>query len=912
MTARTAIFREKSALGRVARVVRAAFVALLSVWALYVVGINVFLSTSLFDLAFEGAREDIVIAYARGWSVWPGTIHARGLDLRGQDSNVAWELHLDRIVFDVSFPALARRRFTVGRAEGSGITFRARRTRDARPVSIDEIADLPPIPERAAYEVSPAGPPSLERWFDDHYHLWTVDLENVRADDVREIWIDQGHFEGHASIVGRFYLKPIRAFDVGPATVTIHDGRLLAGTRTLLLERLAGTAKLTIDRNDPRKLRGADILHFVSLETDLHGRSGGIAGLPPLAQGGFSSSGNIDVAAFAIGIDHGTLRTAHVDASSAALGATRQGLRATTGVQLLADVANERLASSLVLRDLALARSDGAPILGAPSLTVTADAAALDLTDDPLRDLHAVLDLPVLAVDDTRRLDSLLPRGAPIAPGTGALRGTAHGEAWRPDGRFTAHTTLDGHLGVQLAKDGLRGAIHLDATLDGEADHPDAVSLREGLLDARDVVLARAGRPTATVQHVHGEARGVRVSDPLARANVAVKITRAEVHDGAALEPLLPDGATWGLASDRGRFDADVALAFDRHVARGRLDAKASRMGISTKRGVVWGDAAVAVAVERWAIAAGTVTLAPSSVELTNVHGRLPRSTRDDLTARRIALTGSARELAWKDPGVEGVDARLVVDDVAIADARSLGRLLPPGGAVRVDDGTARVNGALVLAATRAQATGKLTVDVARGAITVGKTQLTGDFTVDAILNGYDGAAKAVDLAGSRLVLENVAITNGKTKQWDGLLVAKSAALRFPTGGPDLEALVWLEADDARPLLGVVLDSGLPKLLSGLVTMPRLRGRARLHFGPHVLQVADVEATGGDVALRGAFGIHDDEHRGAFVVEKGPVSVGLRLDDAGAHPRLFGLDGWLTNELRNDADRAAKKAETTK
>ena len=121
---------------------------------------------------------------------------------------------------------------------------------------------------------------------------------------------------------------------------------------------------------------------------------------------------------------------------------------------------------------------------------------------------------------------------------------------------------------------------------------------------------------------------------------------------------------------------------------------------------------------------------------------------------------------------------------------------------------------------------------------------------------------------------------------------------------------MWLEADDARPLLGVVLDSGLPKLLSGLVAMPRLRGRAKLHFGPHILHVSEVEASGGDVALRGAFGIYDKENRGAFVVEKGPVSVGLRLDDAGAHPRLFGLDGWLSNELRGDDERAAKKGET--
>ena len=910
MASRAGIFREKTTRGRVARGLRAALVALLSAWALYVVGINVFFSTSLFAKVFEGAREDVVIHYARGWSVWPGTIHARDLEIRGQDSNVAWDLHLDRIVFDVSFAALARQRFTVGRARGSGITFRARRTRDARPVTLEEIADLPPIAERAAYEVSPSGPPSLERWSDDHYHLWTVDLEDVRAEDVREIWIDQGHFVGHASIDGRFHLKPIRAFDVGPATVTIHDGRVLEGANTLLLEQLAGTATLTIDGNDPRTLQGTDILHFLSLSTDLRGRSADLAGVPLLAVDGFSSSGNIDLAALVIGVDHGLLRTAHVDASSPALGTTRRGLRATTGMRLLADVAIGRLASSVALHDLVLARSDGERVFAVPALALSADATTLDLADHPLRDLHAALDVPAVDVADTRRLDALLPNGVPFAPGAGVLRGKAHVEAWRADARIAASATLDGHLAVRIATENVRSALHLDASLDANADHPRAATLREAVFDLRDVGLSHGAQPAVTAKRISGSVRGVPLADPLTHGALAVKIERAEVHDGSALESFLPAGATWGLASDRGRFDADLALAVDRHVAHGHLNAKAERMGVSTKRGAVWGDATVALALDRWAIDAGTVALAPSSVELANVHGRLPQSIADDLTARRIVLTGRASELSMKAPDVAGVDAHLVVDDIALPDARSLDRLLPGGSAIRIDAGSARLNGAIAIGNDRA--TGALTVDVARGAVTVGKTQLTGDFTVEAALHGFDGTKKALDLAGSRLVLKNVAITGGKTQAWSGLLVAKSAALRFPTGGPDLEALVWLEADDARPLLGAVLDSGLPKLLSGLVSMPRLRGRARLHFGPHVLQITDVEAAGGDVALRGAFGIHDDERRGAFVVEKGPVSVGLRLDDAGTHPRLFGLDGWLTNELREDADRAARNAETVK
>ena len=912
MGARARFFRKRSRRSRAAGFARAALVAVLSAWLLYVIGINAFLSTSLFDAAFASVREDILIHYTHAWSVWPGTIHARNLEIRGQDSNVEWRLTLERIVFDVSFRALAHQRFSVGRALGSGVTFRARRTLDMRPVSLEEVADLPPLSERTAYTVSPAGPPSLERWFAKDYHLWTVSLENVRAEDVREIWIDEGHFEGRASIVGRFYLKPIRAFDVGPTTVTIAEGKLRSGIRTPVLDQLAGTAKLTIDHNDPRDLAGADIFHFLSLTTDLRGRSADLAGVPLLATNGFSSSGIVDITALALDLDHGQVRSAHADIAAPSLGTTRKGLRLTCGMHLLADVANGRLASSLALGDVVLARSDGATILAVPSLVVAADAATLDLADRPLRDLHAALELPVLDVADARRLDSLVPPGMPVAPGAGTLHGKVHAETWRADGRVTIATLLDGDLGVHVATEDVRGTLHLEATVDANTANPEAATLREAAFAMRNVVLAHAGRPAVTVKHLTGDAHGVTIADPLAHAAFTVEINQAALRDGAALDGLLPHGTTWGLASDHGRFDATIAFGFDHHVGRGRVDARVERMGVSTGRGTVWGDAKVALAVDRWFMDAGTIALAPSSVEVANVHGRLTQSTADDLTARRIVLSGRASSLSLKDPGVEQVDARFVIDEVAIADAKSLDRLLPRDGAVHIDSGSARANGALVLASDADHASGNVTVEVDRGAVTVGKTQLTGNFTVEATLHGLDRKTKAIDLAGSRLVMKNVAITNGKTKQWDGLLVAKSAALRFPTGGPDLEALVWLEADDARPLLGVVLDSGLPKLLAGLVSMPRLRGRATLHFGPHVLHVSEVEATGGDVALRGAFGIYDGTNRGAFVVEKGPVSVGLRIDDEGAHPRLFGLDGWLTNELRSDADRAAKKGEPKK
>jgi hypothetical protein len=90
----------------------------------------------------------------------------------------------------------------------------------------------------------------------------------------------------------------------------------------------------------------------------------------------------------------------------------------------------------------------------------------------------------------------------------------------------------------------------------------------------------------------------------------------------------------------------------------------------------------------------------------------------------------------------------------------------------------------------------------------------------------------------------------------------------------------------------------VPKLVADLAAMPRLSARARLRFAPHEFVLSDVSATGGDVALRGSYALYDEDRRGAFVVEKGPFSLGLRLDNDGASARFFNLDAWLGAQER--------------
>jgi hypothetical protein len=113
-----------------------------------------------------------------------------------------------------------------------------------------------------------------------------------------------------------------------------------------------------------------------------------------------------------------------------------------------------------------------------------------------------------------------------------------------------------------------------------------------------------------------------------------------------------------------------------------------------------------------------------------------------------------------------------------------------------------------------------------------------------------------------------------------------------------LDGVVSVDARDARPLLAILFGSDFPKILVAITDVPRLVGSARLTVGANQFAILDLDAGGGDVALRGSYAAIGDQRRGGVVATKCFLSLGLRLDDDGTHLRLFGLDGWMRDQRR--------------
>jgi hypothetical protein len=241
----------------------------------------------------------------------------------------------------------------------------------------------------------------------------------------------------------------------------------------------------------------------------------------------------------------------------------------------------------------------------------------------------------------------------------------------------------------------------------------------------------------------------------------------------------------------------------------------------------------------------------------------------------------------------------LRVVGAALPDAAALSSLAPTGGVFGIESGAAQLAADVTVSNSRGRATGFVDAAVARGVVRLDKTRLAGNVRLRARISGFDPDDERLDLTGTRLELRDVAVSGASaaTSGWRGDVVLSPASLRL-AGSPAFDGVVRLDASDARPLLAVLFGKSLPRFVVRLIAMPGLRASVRLVAAADQLAMLDLDARGGNVALRGSYAVRGAHRRGAIIARKAFLSVGLRLDDDGARVRLFGLQRWLGDQTR--------------
>ena len=234
--------------------------------------VHVIVSTQTLRRWINTSPDELFLDYASASSWVPGTIHIRGLTMRGSDRNVQWYFRMEDAVISVSLVDLLHKEFHATRVRAKGLVFRLRERQEKKDLSSAHLSRIPEIsgfsdpPLPLSTPEPPLPSPEAKRRF------WTIHVEDLVADPTPEIWIELYRFRGHARVTGGFYLHPHSIARIGPAAVQFVSGDITLGPDELLLRSANGNLTGVFDPYAPDEVNGDEIWPKISGSIKVEGR----------------------------------------------------------------------------------------------------------------------------------------------------------------------------------------------------------------------------------------------------------------------------------------------------------------------------------------------------------------------------------------------------------------------------------------------------------------------------------------------------------------------------------------------------------------------------------------------------------------------------------------------------------------
>jgi len=835
---------------RALRAAKIAAATLLALFSVYVVAINVFLSSSLFErIVNTQDPESILIGYERAWSVWPGRIHTQKLWIRSSDSKVEWILRLDRCTFDVSFVDLAlKKMFHTSHVTGEGISFRIRERLDG-PLATPEYVDaLPPVPgfDRIPFKLE--GPPDdADVWDDSKWKLWTIHLEDIDARAVREVWINSVRYEGDTRITGRFFFRPIRRVDVGWVDVATNGGRARIGERTLL-DEVSGTMRVRAAPFDPRYVRQTALLGQLSATTSLRGRTPDLAALPTSFLSRARVTGPAEVRALDVHIEEGRVTPgSHVDIllPHATVDVVEHHVEARVEIHAdsVRDGTRTKATLRLEARDAAVARlePEAAAVARVPLASIEGDAFDLDL-QKPTRGLHVAVDargadMPNASVIMGYLRAEGIGRDGEFAIEGGHAHADAHVDAWLDEERAKGHVALRADdLDLRLAKVRVRGRTNVDAGFEDlrwREPRMHGAALRVHVAEG---AIARKDTPTTPLVVVRGfdiaaNAPTVDLADPLRGFRANLDMAEGEIVDRGLLHAYLPKGHAMEVVRGHARFALKCDVAVEDHRASGNVELRASRFGLTLDRIGFAVDVAAHARVANWDWPRGDLSVDDATVEATKLEATIAEQPRPALTVPRIVVRASSDRFSLSDP-MGHVRLHAAVEDARITDAAVVDAFLPPGSDVKFAASEGRFSFSMDASVDDHIARGKVTALARNMGARTERVAVRGDVDLAARVSRWDLDRGTLAVDASKLVLDRVSVRFDGDEQPSA--VARQVELSATTASLDL-AHLSLRGADVRLAIADAEMADARTLSRFLGTQTRIEGgRARVSGAVHL------------------------------------------------------------------------------
>lgn len=421
--------------------------------------------------------ERLRVDYTSAWMWIPGDVSVRGLSVRIQGRADQVLVTADEASADVAVLELFERRFRADAVTARGVSLRHRRRLD---VDTGGEAPLPawgdPVETRAEADTTAPIPglsnppdPDPDTVYPPRGTRWLVRLDDIRADDVREIWIGGVHLTGLARLAADVsiadpYIDIVGAMSILGMQADIGDRPLasdIAGHVAILLDSL--------DRKAPDDERLAAITARARLEADvedLRFLDFYLAAVPWLS---FSGLGH---ARLDVGLDEGQLlvgstfaaefpdllvRVLHNDIIGA--GRTRAEIRLDSDGLPQSHVA--------VDFDSFAVRADGTTgaLIEGSGFRLEAESPDVSLTQ-PLSAVDVVIDLPTSRVPDLTLYNTFMPVGVGLSLQGGAATVRAHLIASSVNSRASGDVWLTGDdVEVRLTPFTITGDMELHGRL---------------------------------------------------------------------------------------------------------------------------------------------------------------------------------------------------------------------------------------------------------------------------------------------------------------------------------------------------------------------------------------------------------------------------------------------------------------
>lgn len=226
-------------------------IALVALYALYLIAANVFLSSGLSVAAFNRKPQRFQIHWQRAWSLYPGHIHATDVRVDGHSRRNRWTSTSPAVDGRIKLLPLLARRLSFGNIDASDVSFA--------------------ISRKAPY-LKPSI--STSRW-----PAWRLHFDGIRTDSPRAIrmddWVVDAFRDAHASFAMNKILRGGK-MEILPSTLTARSARITYGKSTLLRDaRLDFT--MTMAPNSHRQAQGFGRLRFIDARLQLSGQAPGLA-----------------------------------------------------------------------------------------------------------------------------------------------------------------------------------------------------------------------------------------------------------------------------------------------------------------------------------------------------------------------------------------------------------------------------------------------------------------------------------------------------------------------------------------------------------------------------------------------------------------------------------------------------------